>query len=256
MARLDYAALNSTIRYCMWSVFSTGRPAGDDRGQGDRRARGVFLADISGEGVVGARHLRRRGPARGDAELHDLVARRDDRAAPVRLPPPPLRTELGQGTSSRSGGHRRAAPARPSSTGPRTGVHGRRAPASTSASTRSCAPTSGTSWRTLSVAACSSSTVRWHGTSRTCAPTPSRRSRSATTSGCWPRGRRATPHRRPHARAARRAARMHVREEIPFFTGPGSRPAELVANLPLTHGAAAQRPRAVSRRWPGRGIRR
>ena len=26
--------INDTIRYCMWSVFSTVTPLGDDRGQG------------------------------------------------------------------------------------------------------------------------------------------------------------------------------------------------------------------------------
>ncbi len=55
--------INDTIRYCMWSVFSTVTPLGDDRAKVTAELE-AFLADISGEGVVGARHLRRRGPAR------------------------------------------------------------------------------------------------------------------------------------------------------------------------------------------------
>ena len=46
-------------------------------------------------------------------------------------------------------------------------------------------------------------------------------------------------------------ARMHVREEIPFFTGPRVEPAAARRQPALT---AARRP-PVSRRWPGRGWR-
>jgi peroxiredoxin len=52
MARLDYSALNSEIRYTMWSVFRTDRGVlGDDRG-----AAGTELAEyldaLEGKGVV------------------------------------------------------------------------------------------------------------------------------------------------------------------------------------------------------------
>jgi chlorite dismutase len=43
--------INDTIRYCMWSVFSTVTPLGDDRGKVTAELE-AFLADISGEGVV------------------------------------------------------------------------------------------------------------------------------------------------------------------------------------------------------------
>src|SRR6266702_6424519 len=55
----------------------------------------------------------------------------------------------------------------------------------TSACTRSSVPTSGTCSTTASGARCWPSTARWRATTRTCGRTPSRPSRSATTSGCW-----------------------------------------------------------------------
>src|SRR5690606_34189572 len=61
-----------------------------------------------------------------------------------------------------------------------------RSPAGSCASTRSCAPTSGTCSPTRSAARCSPNTAAWPATTPTSAPTPSRRSRSATTNGCWP----------------------------------------------------------------------
>ena len=52
MGRLDYAALNSTVRYTMWSVFRVepGR-LGDDRGAAASQA-GEFVEALEGKGVV------------------------------------------------------------------------------------------------------------------------------------------------------------------------------------------------------------
>ena len=78
-----------------------------------------------------------------------------------------------------------AAPAGGVQQAPRAGVHVRRGAArATSASTRSCAPTSGTCCPTRSAARCSPSTARWRATTPTYGPTRWRRSPSATTSGC------------------------------------------------------------------------
>ena len=71
-----------------------------------------------------------------------------------------------------------------------------------------------------SAARCSPSTARWPATTPTCAPTRSRASRSATTSGSWP-SRPTSCYRivdlMRHLRGSE--ARRHVREEIPFYTG-------------------------------------
>jgi hydrogen peroxide-dependent heme synthase len=52
MARLDYAALNDTIRYTMWSVFRVepGR-LGEQRAEAARQA-GEFVEALAGKGVV------------------------------------------------------------------------------------------------------------------------------------------------------------------------------------------------------------
>ena len=76
MAKLDYDALNSTIRYLMFSVFAV-RPGalGDDRAAViDETA--TFLKQQEDTRRRGARPLRRRGPARR-RRLHDLDPRRD-----------------------------------------------------------------------------------------------------------------------------------------------------------------------------------
>ncbi|KRC89930.1 hypothetical protein ASE25_10460 [Terrabacter sp. Root85] len=59
--------INDTIRYCMWSVFSTVTPVGDDRDAvtADLEA---FLEEIAGEGVV-VRGLYDVAGLRGDADF-------------------------------------------------------------------------------------------------------------------------------------------------------------------------------------------
>ena len=59
--------INDTIRYCMWSVFSTVTPVGDDRDvvTADLEA---FLDEIAGEGVV-VRGLYDVAGLRGDADF-------------------------------------------------------------------------------------------------------------------------------------------------------------------------------------------
>jgi chlorite dismutase len=59
--------INDTIRYCMWSVFSTVTPLGDDREKllGELEA---FLAEIDGEGVV-VRGIYDVAGLRGDADF-------------------------------------------------------------------------------------------------------------------------------------------------------------------------------------------
>ena len=59
--------INDTIRYCMWSVFSTVTPVGDDRDAvtADLEA---FLDEIAGEGVV-VRGLYDVAGLRGDADF-------------------------------------------------------------------------------------------------------------------------------------------------------------------------------------------
>jgi hydrogen peroxide-dependent heme synthase len=52
MARLDYAALNSTVRYTMWSVFRVGAGRlGDDRSAAATQAA-EFVEALDGKGVV------------------------------------------------------------------------------------------------------------------------------------------------------------------------------------------------------------
>src|ERR1035437_3248838 len=64
-------------------------------------------------------------------------------------------------------------------------------PRTSSASTRSCAPTSGTSWRMRNAAASCLSTGRWRATTRMCERTRSPHLGWVTTSGSW-RSRRTT----------------------------------------------------------------
>jgi chlorite dismutase len=59
--------INDTIRYCMWSVFSTVTPVGDDRAKVTAELE-AFLADISGEGVV-VRGIYDVAGLRGDADF-------------------------------------------------------------------------------------------------------------------------------------------------------------------------------------------
>lgn len=59
--------INDTIRYCMWSVFSTVTPLGDDRAKVTAELE-AFLADISGEGVA-VRGIYDVAGLRGDADF-------------------------------------------------------------------------------------------------------------------------------------------------------------------------------------------
>ena len=59
--------INDTIRYCMWSVFSTVTPVGDDREKVTAEFE-AFLAEIAGEGVV-VRGLYDVAGLRGDADF-------------------------------------------------------------------------------------------------------------------------------------------------------------------------------------------
>jgi peroxiredoxin len=59
--------INDTIRYCMWSVFSSVAPLGDDRGKVTAELES-FLADIAEEGVV-VRGLYDVAGLRGDADF-------------------------------------------------------------------------------------------------------------------------------------------------------------------------------------------
>ena len=221
MARLDYAELNSTIRYTMWSVFRVepGR-LGEDRTAAAAQAA-EFLDALEGKGVVVrgvydlAGHARRR-------RLHDLVARRRRRGAAGRLRRPAPRHRARAGPASRCGARSRCT-ARPSSTRATSRRSWpARSPSATSASTRSCARCD---WYLLPDEERRADARRprqgrprlpgragQHG---------ARRSRSATTSGSWP-SRPTSCDRIVDLMRDLRAteARRHVREEVPFFTGP------------------------------------
>ncbi|MFD1053956.1 hydrogen peroxide-dependent heme synthase [Terrabacter terrigena] len=85
--------INDTIRYCMWSVFSTVTPLGDDRDKllGELQA---FLDEIDGEGVV-VRGIYDVAGLRGDADFMvwwHAESIEQLQSAYHRL----LRTELGQ----------------------------------------------------------------------------------------------------------------------------------------------------------------
>ena len=85
--------MNDTIRYCMWSVFSSVTPLGDDREKllGELEA---FLAEIDGEGVV-VRGIYDVAGLRGDADFMvwwHAESIEQLQSAYHRL----LRTELGQ----------------------------------------------------------------------------------------------------------------------------------------------------------------
>jgi chlorite dismutase len=51
MSRLNYAELNDTIRYTMWSVFRASAPLGDDRESAAAEAQ-EYLDGLEGKGVV------------------------------------------------------------------------------------------------------------------------------------------------------------------------------------------------------------
>ena len=175
--------LNEVIRYTMWSVFQLRDRCdrGGPRGHTDEVE--ALFAQLGAKDVVVRGTVRRLGSAcrrRPD----DLVARVDADALQEAYN---LfrRTALG-GALVPVWSHWRctAPPSSTRATSRRSSPTSRRA--TTSASTRSCGPTSGTCSRTRSAARCSPSTARWRAATPTCAPTPSRRSPWATTSGFSP----------------------------------------------------------------------
>ena len=176
--------LNATIRYTMWSVFRLARPLGDDQRAAAADEVAALFDELAGKDVVGPRHLRRRGPA-GRRRPDGLVARRDGRgaagglhpAAPHRAGPAPRPGLVADG----------AAPAGRVQQEPHPGVPGRRgaAPLRLRLPVRPLLRVVPAA-RRGAPRACSPSTARWRATTRTCGPTRSPRSRSATTSGCSP----------------------------------------------------------------------
>ena len=224
--------INDTIRYTMWSVFAADRlPAAP--------TAPALVAEVE-ELLSQLRRPRTSSSAarttspglRADADLmvwwHAPTIEALQEAY-QRL----RRTALGrQLRPGLVGGWR--CTARPSSTratSRRSWPTRSRAP--TSACTRSSAPTTGTCCPTPSAAACSSSTARWPAGTRTCAPTPS--SSFALGDYEWMLAFEADElHRIVDLMRDLRAtdARRHVREEIPFYTGPRVPLAELVAALP------------------------
>ena len=193
----------------------------------DTRRAGRATADArrrAGRRPRRARLVRRRRPARR-RRPHGLVARRDRRAGPGRLPPAARAARSAAHLHARVVG-RRACTVRRSST---VGT----CPAFLAGEDRGRLPVRVPvrplvrvvrAARRGAARACSTSTGTPRATTPTCAPTPSRS--FALGDYEWLlafEARRAAPDRRPHARAARDEARRHVREEIPFFTGPARR---------------------------------
>ena len=82
---------------------------------------------------------------------------------------------------------------------------------------------------------------RWPAATRTSGPTPSPRSRSATTSGCSPsRPTSCTASSTSCATCGPRRARRHVREEVPFYTGVRKPIARARRRPRLTHRECAR----------------
>jgi peroxiredoxin len=96
-SRLDYAGLNATIRYCMWSVFRV-EPArlGENRVQVAGQA-GEFVAALAGEGVLvrGVYHL---SGMRADADY--LIWWHAGSLAPLRAAYTDLRRDTALGRAS------------------------------------------------------------------------------------------------------------------------------------------------------------
>ena len=215
-ARRRATSTSRDPRYTMWSVYrlvpGAPSPSGDLAGV----VAGADADDVVLRGVYDVAGLR------GDADLMVWWHGRDDRGAPGRLPRGLRRTELG------------CAPG--AGVDPRWRCTGR--PSSTRATSRPSWPT-----RSPQNYVCVYPFVRsyeWylldererrdmlveHGQmardypdvrANTVAVVRPRRLRV----DARVRGRRAAPDRRPDARTcARSTARRHVREEIPFFTGP------------------------------------
>ena len=151
MARLDYQALNDAIRYLMFSVYRvTPGVLGDDREAAIKEAQAFFdgLGDQGagryGSGVV-TRGIYDVAGMRADADFMIWTPRRDaSRDLQAAYSDFRRSTELGRASDARME-HRRPAPTRRSLTKAMSRRSWRvRRPATTSASTRSYAPTTGT----------------------------------------------------------------------------------------------------------------
>ena len=172
--------INDSIRYAMWSVFQASSPLPEDR---DGIAAEVeALSQSWPEGVV-VRGVYDVAGLRADADFM-IWWHAEDRDRAGRLPPAAAHRARTR-THARlvdSALHR---PAEFNKSHIPAFLADEEAKRS-SASTRSCAPTTGTSCTTSNAAPCWPSTARWPVATPTSAPTPSPRSRSATTSGSWP----------------------------------------------------------------------
>ncbi|EUA34545.1 hypothetical protein I552_5328 [Mycobacterium xenopi 3993] len=183
MPRLDYDALNATIRYLMFSVFAV-RPGalGDDRERVvDETA--TFLKQQEERGVV-VRGLYDVAGLRADADF--MIWTHAERVEALQATYEDFRrtTTLGRACTpvwSSVALHR---PAEFNKSHIPAFLAGEE-PAPTSASIRLCGPTSGTCCRRRSAAACSPSTGWPPAATRRSARTRSRPSRWATTSGSW-----------------------------------------------------------------------
>ncbi len=223
--------LNKVIRYAMWSVFALDPLLGESDRPELADEVDDLVAQLAEKDVV-VRGFYDVAGLRADADL--MVwwhAETSDalQEAYHRL----RRTRLGRAPAPGVVAGRRCT-VRPSSTRATSRPSWPTSePAPTCACTPSCAPTSGTCCPTRSAARCWSSTVRWVATTPTCAPTPS--SSFALGDYEWILAFEADELHRivdlmRHLRAS--SARLHVREEIPFYTGPRREIADLVAVLP------------------------
>ena len=219
------------------SATRCGRCSGSTRplGDGDRAAEAAevtgLFEKLAADDVV-VRGTYDLSGVRADADVMVWWHAADRRAAAGRLQPlPPDRLR----SSARAGVEpARDAPAGGVQHSARAGVHGRRGGARpTSASTRSCGPTTGTSCPRRTGGGCWSSTARW------AAEYPDVRANTVASFALgdyeWILAFEADELHRivdlmRHLRASE--ARLHVREEIPFFTGPRVDPADLVHRLP------------------------
>ena len=186
MARLDYAELNSTIRYTMWSVFRVepGR-LGEDRTEVGARRPPSSWTRWTARAWSSAACTTSPACAPTPTTWSGGTPRTSRRCRP---PTPDLRRDTvarpGQRAGVEPGG---AAPARPSSTRATSRRSWpARSPSATCACTRSCARWTGTCCPTRSAGRCSPTTARRPAATPTCGPTRCPRSRSATTSGSSP----------------------------------------------------------------------
>ena len=228
-ARPSAREINETIRYTMWSVFAADRIEGPREpmvAEVEKLLRALAGKDLVIRGWYDVAGLR------ADADLmvwwHAPDARRPSRRPTTGCGAPRSAARLHPGLVAawRCTG-------RPSSTRAtcRRSWRGR-SRGRTCASTRSCAPTSGTCCPRRSAARCSPSTAGWPAATRTCAPTPC--PSFALGDYEWMLAFEADElHRIVDLMRDLRAAeaRRHVREEIPFYTGPAASARRAVASL-------------------------